>query len=134
MKNTFMFIATIVIIIIAIFVSKYYGLKQKKIEILEFNAQYEKYLDKEITGNSITTIINKAIDDRKKEYMNDENRTVNIEIKTIDIDRIFTMDVLYNGGIEQFASLYSDILFKSVQYEYDSENRICYILFEQITS
>jgi hypothetical protein len=125
-----MLIITIVIIIISIFVSKYFDLKQKKIEILEFNAQYEKYLDREITGNSITTIINKAIDDRKK----DENKAVNIEIKTIDIDRIFTMDVLYGGGIEQFARLYNDILFKSIQYEYNEENRIYYILFEQITS
>ena len=138
------YILIIVIIIIAIILSKYSSYKKKYSQIQEYNLQYEKYLDKEIYGTDIATIINKAVDNNEKNYIEkDENgkyiqndvNSVNIEIKIIDLEeeKIYSMETLYNGGMAQFVQYYSTILFKSAEVKYNSAGKICYILFEQIT-
>lgn len=143
MKNTILYILTVVIIIIVIVLSKYFELKSIENEISSFNGKYEMYLDKEIYGNDITTAINKAVNDNenamiKKDenglYIQNDEDSIKIEIKTIDIDKIFSMETLYNGGMEQFVNMYKYILFKCIEVKYNSHKRISYMLFEQITT
>ena len=143
MKNTILYILTILIIILVLIISKYNEIKNLENEVKKFNAKYEIYLDREIYGNDIASVINKAVNDNenagvkkdeKNRYIQNDKDSVNIEIKTTDIDKTFTMEVLYNGGMEQFVKMYNGILFKSTKVEYNSENKVSYILFEQITS
>ena len=139
------YILIIVMIIIAIILVKYSSYKEKYSEIKEYNLQYEKYLGKEIYGTDITTLINKAVDNNEKnfiqkdengKYIQNDTNSVNIEVKIIDLEeeKIYSMETLYNGGMTQFVQYYNAILFKSADVKYNSTGRICYILFEQVST
>ena len=63
MKKTLIYIICIFVIICTLIISKIYSKKSYLDEINQFNVKYEKYLDTEITGTEIATIINQAVND-----------------------------------------------------------------------
>ena len=144
MKKTIIIIAISLLVFGILFFSKYFEFRQKYSEIKKFNIKYEKYLDKEILGTDITTIINHAVDDNEKAFVkkdekgkyiqNDEN-SINIEIETKDLgeSRIYDMETLYNAGMSDFVKYYRQIEFKCKKIEYNSQKKVKYMLFEQIT-
>lgn len=147
MKKTFTLILTIVIIIIAILMAKYYEYKTQRDKIKEQNLEYEVYFEKEIYGADIATIINKAVDSNEKNkvqkdeqgnYIKNDINSINIEIKTLDLDEeensILKMEYLYNGGMAKFVELYNVIKFKCTKIDYNSVGKVSYMLFEQITT
>ena len=113
MKKTLIIIMTIIFVIIAIIYIKYLGFKATKTEIKQNNLNYEVYLNKEVYGNEIATLINKATDNNEKNKVlkdergfyipNDEN-SIKIQITTIDLDKEVTYDMesFYNNGMEKF--------------------------------
>ena len=146
MKKIFIYIFIIILIGISIFYSKYIEYKQTEIEINKFNSEYEKYMNKEILGTDLTSIINKAMDENEQAYVkkdengkyiqNDEN-SINIEIKITDEDKegkIYSMELLYNNGMNEFVKYYREINFKCTKVEYNFKQHIKYMLFEQISS
>ena len=143
MKKTLIYIISIVVILITIIMSKYYSYKESQSKIQENNLRYEKYLDKEIKGRDIATLINQAVDDNEKffikknekgKYILDEENSVNVEIKITDFakERIYTMETLYNGGMSEFVKYYGEINFKSEKIQYHKNGKISYILLGQI--
>ncbi|MCI8759864.1 MAG: hypothetical protein HFJ34_01855 [Clostridia bacterium] len=142
MKKLAIFFLVIIIIIVGIsyvylnYKSNYYTAKRE-------NEQFQSYAEQEIYGTELTSIINKAVDNNKKnevqkdekgKYINNDNNSIHIEIKMLDNDKIYTMETLYGGGMDKFVQYYSDIKFKCIKIEYHkSTNRIKYMLFEQIT-
>jgi hypothetical protein len=145
MKKTLIIIIAIFIVIMAILLSKYYELRDEQNIVKKFNLEYEQYLDKEIYGTDIATIINKAVNDNENSfvtkdengrYIQNDTSSVNIEIKIHDLeeDTIYTMETLYNGGMAQFVQYYNTILFKCEDIEYNSAGRVSYMLIEQITT
>lgn len=146
MKKAILFILSIVIIFIVIILSKFYDYKEQYSKIEKFNLKYEQYLDKEVIGTDIATIINKAINDNEQAYIkkdkqgkyiqNDES-SINIEVKITDIlkeGKIYTMETLYNGGMAEFVQHYNNIKFKCAKTEYNSNGQVKYMLFEQIST
>ena len=107
------------------------------------NAKFEIYIDKEITGSEITTLINKAIDqnkqneipkDNKGKYIENDENSLNIDIKFIDNDVTYNMEKLFDSGMETFLAYYRNINFKCSEVQYhEKTNKIKYMLFEQIT-
>ena len=107
------------------------------------NMEFERYLNKEVYGVDLSTIINRAIDNNQRNevernnkgiYLNNDTNSINIEIKIIDSDSIYQMETIYNGGIQNFINYYSNIKFKCVEINYHSStNKVKYMLFEQIT-
>ena len=107
------------------------------------NLSFERYLNEEVYGSELATVINRAIDKNEKNeveknnkgiYQNNNTNSINIEIKMLDNDTIYPMEKLYDGGIEKFINYYSGIKFKCVDIKYHkSTNRVKYMLFEQIT-
>ena len=145
MKKTFITILVIVGIIVALFIIKYIRYQEKVAQIKEYNVQFEQYLDKELYGTEIATVINKAVDINEQKvvkknengkYIQNNTDSVNIEVKINDLEeeKIYNMETLYNGGMQQFVQYYNNIKFKSSKVEYNSEKNISYILFEQITT
>ena len=52
----------------------------------------------------------------------------------LDNDKVYNMETLYGGGMNNFLQYYNQIKFKCTKIEYHkSTNRIKYMLFEQIT-
>lgn len=142
MKKIAIFLAIIVIIICGIsyiylnYMAEYNTSKKA-------NMEFERYLNEEVYGADLATIINRAIDNNQRNevernnkgiYLDNKQNSINMEIKMIDDDSIYQMETIYNGGIQNFINYYNKIKFKCVEIKYhNSTNKVKYMLFEQIT-
>lgn len=149
MKKSFLIINCMVIVVVSIILGKYYDYKAKYSELKEYNLQYEAYLEKEVYGTEIATVINKAVHNNEKnevekeEVVKNENtyyfykqndiNSLKVEVKITDNNKIYQMESLYQGEIEQFVKHYNTILFKCTKIEYNSTGKVSYMLFEQIS-
>ena len=143
MKKIAIFFIIIILIICAIF-AMYISYKANYNISKKSNLSFEKYLNEEVYGSELATVINRAIDRNEKNeveknnkgiYQNNDTNSINIEIKMLDDDTIYQMETFYRGGIQNFINYYSNIKFKCVDVEYHSStNQVKYMLFEQITS
>ena len=122
----------------------YLNYKANYNETQKENRQFESYSNKEIYGLELTTIINKAIDNNKNnevqkeektgKYINNDNNSINIDIKMLDYDKTYNMEIFYNNGMDKFIQAYGEIKFKCTKIEYhNTTGKVKYMLFEQIT-
>lgn len=143
MKKTILFFAMIIIIVsgISYIFMNYkanYNVSKKE------NIEFENYLNKEIYGTDLLTVINKAIDSNEKNeveknskgiYQDNGKNSINIEIKISDNDTIYQMEKIYKGGTGNFLNYYGNIRFKCIDIKYHkSTKKVKYMLFEQITN
>ncbi len=139
MKKLAIFFLIVIIIVVGIsylylnYKANYYTAKRE-------NEQFVSYDGQEIYGNELTTIINKAVDNNEKNEIQKDNKgkyinnSIQIEIKMLDNDKIYSMETFYEGGMDKFIQYYSEIKFKCTKIEYHTvTNRVKYMLFEQIT-
>ena len=139
----FIILFSIILIIVAVVTINYKGFQREKNSVIAYNLEFEKNLQKEILGLDLTTIINKVINNNEKnnveigqdkKYINNKTNSINIDIKMIDTDKIYTMETFYNGGIEQFVQNYGSIQFKCTKIEYHKKTgKVSYLYFEQVS-
>lgn len=134
----------IVLVAITIAVSMWIsGNNTKLAKIKENNQKYEIYLDKEVFGTDVTTVINKAIDDNeKREIPKDEkgffiqNDTNSIKVELVMLNgeskETYQMETLNKVGLSGFIKNFNLINFKCSKIEYhDKTKLISKIIFEQ---
>ena len=142
MKKLAIFFLTIIVIIVGIsymymnYKANYY-IKQKE------NYQFSGYYNKELKGNEIATLINKAYDnnssnnvakDKKGKFIENDNNSIKMDIKMLDIDKTYDMETLNSGGMDKFVQYYGQITFKCTKIDYHSSTgKVKYMLIEQIT-
>lgn len=139
----FIILGSIVIAIVATVWLNYNNYKINYNRALSENFEYEELYQKEIYGTDLTTVINKVINNNEKnnvdksndkKYINNNTNSISIEIKMLDTDKIYSMETLYNGGIEKFVEYYGKIQFKCTKIEYHKSTRkVKHLYFEQIT-
>lgn len=139
----FIVLFSIVIIVVVTVAFNYMNYTNEQNEIKNYNLEFEKNYQKEIYGIDLTTIINRVINnnennnvekDQNNRYINNEKNSIKIEVKMTDIDEVFAMETLYNGGMEQFVQYYANIQFKCTKIEYHKKTgKISYMYFEQIS-
>ena len=142
MKKIALFFLIIVIIVVGISYM-YLNYKSNYNTAKRENQKFESYYNQEIEGAELATIINWAVNennineiekDNKGKYIDNDNNSINIDIKMLDNDETYNMETLYNGGIDKFVQYYSKIKFKCTDIKYHkSTNKVKYMLFEQIT-
>lgn len=142
MKKIVIFFVIVIIIICGISYL-YLNYKAEFSMTKKANLEFEKYLNEEIYGTDLATIVNRAVDNNEKNevqknnkaiYLDNETNSISIEIKMIDNDTIYQMETIYNKGIQNFINYYGNIKFKCVDVKYHSStNKVKYMLFEQIT-
>lgn len=142
MKKTLVIILTIFFVIITILVVELKALQREKIEINQFNKEYENYLGKQLYGTEVTTIINKAMKnnkdyhiekDDKGIYINDNKYCIKVELNMITVEKTFQMEQIYNAGITEFVKNFNLIAFECTSIEYHKETgRISKIIFTQL--
>ena len=108
------------------------------------NLEFENYLNEEVYGTDLSTVINRAVDNNEKNeveknnkgiYLNNNKTSISIEVKMIDNDSIYQMETFYKSGMQNFMNYYSNIKFKCTNIKYhESTKKVKYMLFEQITS
>ena len=111
-------------------------------EVKKQNSEFEYYLDKEIYGTEVASIINKAINQneinqvQKNEngyYINNGKNSIEVEVKMTTIEATYRMEVFYDNGIESFVKNFNFIKFKCKNIEYHKETGlISKIVFEEL--
>ena len=142
MKKFIIFLICI-LIIVAVVSYMYLSYKANIYDAKLQNMGYENYLDKEIYGGVLASLINKAVDnniqnkvekDQNGIYIDNNTNSIDIDIKILDTDKTYNMEFLYNGGMDQFVKYYNQIKFKCTKIDYhQSTGKVKYMLFEQIT-
>ncbi len=142
MKKTLIFMLCLIIIIISVFYIKYQKYKNEHKEIARDNLEYEAYLNKEILGTNLTSIINRAVDSNERKsvlknkdgfYIEDNKNSILIDVKMLDEDKTYKMEMFYNNGIDKFYDNYKQISFECIKISYNKFNKVNYMLFEQKT-
>lgn len=142
MKKIAVFFLIIIIVVVAISYL-YLNYKINYNQVKQENNYFESYLDKEIYGTELTTIINKAIDkntqnnvdkDKKGFYIDNETNSINIDIKIRDNDKTYKMETFFVGEMKNFVQYYGDVKFKCEKIEYHKNTgKVKFVVFEQIT-
>ena len=114
MKKTIVYIITIIVIILMIIISKFMEYTNEKKQIDQFNFKYLQYTERSIKGINIASIINQAVDDNEKsyvekdengKYIQNEQNSVYIEVKITEFDeeQIYPMELLYRRRNERIC-------------------------------
>ena len=140
MKKTIIISISLIIIIITVVTVKITTIEHEKKEIEKFNEEYEIYLNKEILGLELTTLINKAINNNEKNeiqkdekglYLENEN-SINIFVKLKGSKKVFPMENFYKAGINEFTKYFGDSKFKITSKEYNKKTgKLSKITFEE---
>ena len=143
MKKFVIFLVIVVAIVCAISYMYLNFIANRNTAITE-NMPYETYLNREIFGSDLASVINRAINDNNKNnlekdekglYIANDTNSIKIQVKITDNDTTYDMETFYNSGMDNFIKYYNQIKFKCTNVEYhETTNKIKYMLFEQITS
>lgn len=149
MKKQFIFLIVIVLVIVIIISVNILQKRKEEMTLQSFNAEYEQYLNKEIYGIDIATLINKAIDNNKKNnvekdekgfYIDNEQDSILIDIVMITNEEkqettTYKMETIEKVGILAFLSNFNLTTFKGSNVEYHEQTgKISKITFEQLES
>ena len=142
MKKWIASIIVFVITLVSIATYQYNTYKNQQLQVQKLNAEYENFVEGEILGTSLMTLINKTVDlnkkngvqlDKNKLFIENDTNSIKIDVKFTDSKKTFPMELIANLGSELFVENYSVMYFKCAKKEYHSKtNNIKYLLFEQI--
>lgn len=142
MKKTLISIFVILLIILLYVISFIMNNQSEQNKILKQNKEYEYYLNKQIYGAEVATIINKVVDKNEQnkipknengEYIDDGKQSIKVDLKMITVDKTYPMEVIYNNDITKFVQNFNLIMFKCTSIEYHKKTGlISKITFEQI--
>lgn len=72
--------------------------------------------------------------DEQGKYIDNQQDSINIDIKFIDDDVIYNIEKIYISGVDKFLSYYRLIKFKCTEIQYHKfTKKVKYMKFEQIT-
>ena len=142
MKKSFLIVLSIIFIILCITYTFLINLRAEKIEIKKDNMQYEQYLNKEILGTKLATLISKVVDlnernniskDEKGYYIDNGENSIRIDLKMTTIDKTYPMEEIYNNKITSFVQNFNFISFECKEIEYHKKTgRISKLVFEEL--
>lgn len=142
MKRTLFAIIGTFLIIIIILSIMLVNTKSNNKKLQQVNAEYEYYLNRTIFGTELATLINKAIDNNKKEklakdengfYISNETSSILITVQMLNVEETYQMEKIFALGTEQFIELFNSSKFISEEITYhEKTKRIATIVFKQI--
>jgi len=143
LKKGVIIIAIILIILLLFVCGIGIGINSKTKTVVQFeNDTYEKYLNSEIYGTDVITLINKAISqnesnhiskDTKGYYINNNVDSVQIEVEFITDEEeqkttTYKMEQVANLGTSEFIKNFNEAKFKCIEKRYHKETgKISYI-------
>ncbi len=142
MKQTFFMMLTVFFIIICITCTLLINFRAEKNQIKKENMEYEEYLNKEILGTELATLISKTVDkneknnvpkDEKGYYIDNGTNSIKIDLKMTTIDKIYPIEEIYNNKITSFVKNFNFISFECISIEYhEKTGRISKLVFEEL--
>lgn len=141
MKKYIITILILVAIVISSMLYAYNTYKKNIQDLKDYNNEFTKYQNTEIAGTEIATILNKAVNnneqnkiqkDEKGMYIENDENSIKIDIYIKDNDTTYSMETIYNMGVEKFINSFSLETFKITETQYHSKTgKIKYIKLEQ---
>lgn len=146
MKKNVIIISVILLIIIVICIAGINVMSKINKGIKQQNNQYEQYLNSEIYGTDVITVINKAISnnesynvnkDEKGLYINNNQNSIQIDLVMITDEeeqetKTYKMEVISKVGITEFIKNFNTAKFKCTKKEYHEDTgKISYIEISQ---
>lgn len=146
MRKSVIIISLILLIIIVICVVGINVMSKTNKGIRHQNSQYEQYLNSEIYGTDVITLINKAISnnesynvnkDKKGLYINNNQNSIQIDLVMITDEEtkettIYKMEAISKVGITEFIRNFNTAKFKCTKKEYHKDTgKISYIEISQ---
>lgn len=142
MKKTVIIIAVPILIIllsiIGLIIEKDSMIKKAKSE----NREYEYYLNKEIYGTELTSIINKTVDKNEKNnieknqdghYIDNNKNSIKIDVKMLLTNKTYPMEEFYKNDMSRFIQNFNLTKFKCTSIEYHkSTGKIKKLTFEEV--
>ena len=136
----------ILIILVLIIILSIYALginkKKEKLNLKNYNYEYEFYLNKEINGTELATLINKAINqneknkikkDKNNHYIENEENSIKIDVEISLTKKTYSMEEFFNNDTAEFVKFFSEENFKCTNIEYHKKNgKISRLIFTQI--
>lgn len=142
MKKVLAILLVIIVVVVTIVIYNYSNYKTQLERTRKLNEEYETFTNSEILGTSLISLINKAIDNNKKNnislddnnlYIENETTSLNIEVIFTESEEKYPMEKIERLGSEQFIKNYASATFKCTKKQYhEKTNNIKYLLFEQI--
>lgn len=143
MKKIVLFFAMIIIVVCGISYT-FLNYKANYNTSKKANLEFENYLNVEVSGIDLVTVMNRAIDSNERNeveknnkgiYQNNEKDSINIEVKITDNDTLYQMETFNKNGMQNFLSYYGSVKFKCTSIEYhNTTKKVKYMLFEQISN
>lgn len=146
MKKSIIIISLILLIIIVICLVGIKANSNTSKIVKQENREYEQYLDSEIYGTDVITLINKAISnnesnnvtkDEKGFYINNNKSSIKIDLVMITDEEnkettTYKMEAISKVGITEFIKNFNTAKFECTKKEYHEETgRISYIEISQ---
>lgn len=144
MKKTVIVFGIIIAILLTVLCVSLIENNKNLAKIKTYNRQYEEYYQKTIFGTDVTTLINKAINENKRNgiekdekgfFIENDTNSIIIEIKLLYEGKLttYSMESIINTGIQGFVQNFNLIKFKCTNIQYhESTKKIKKIVFEQI--
>ena len=142
MKKLLLILLSLFIIIIFSIYGLLINKEKQNHNLVNYNREYEQYLNKTIKGTDLATLINKVINTNEKNsiqkdennyYLENQENSIKIEIKLILTEKIYPMEEIYNKNTDQFVKYFNLEDFKCTNIEYHNKTgKISKMLFEQI--
>ena len=141
MKKYIITILILVAVVISSVLYAYNTYKKNVQDLKDYNSEFTKYENTEIAGTEIATILNKAVNNNEKNnvhkdeqgmYIENEENSIKVDIYIKDNDTTYSMEKIYNMGVEKFINSFSLENFKITETQYHNKTgKIKYIKLEQ---
>lgn len=140
-KQTILILIAILVIVLVVAFAVAQNVNAEK-ELSRYNEQYNKYIDKEVLGTEVASLINKAMDtneknnidkDEKQYYIQNSTNSIKIYIKLEPEGENFPMERIVNLGMTEFVKNFNLEDFTCTKVNYHKETgKVSEIYFEVI--
>lgn len=140
-KQTILILIAILVIVLVVAFAVAQNVNEEK-ELSRYNEQYNKYLDKEVLGTEVASLINKAMDtneknnidkDEKQYYIQNSTNSIKIYVKLEPEGEDFPMERIVNLGMTEFVKNFNLEDFTCTKVNYHKETgKVSEIYFEVI--
>lgn len=140
MKKNILIISTIFFVIMCSLFIFLRNIQAKERALKKENSQYEVYLNQEIYGTDLATLINKIVNHNEKNnvqknengyYIEDENSII-LQVNMKTVEKTYKMEQFYNNDITMFVKNFNQIEFRCTDINYKQNGKINSLTFEEI--
>lgn len=140
MKKNILIISTIFFVIMCALFIFLRNIQAEERALKKENSQYEVYLNQQIYGTDLASLINKIVNHNEKNnvqknkngyYIEDEN-SINLQVNMKTVEKTYKMEQFYNNDITMFVKNFNQIEFKCIDIKYKANGKINSLTFEEI--